>query len=202
MITRPLLRAAGILFGLACAIASLGCTHRGGGGGAALAAPATAPASGTAMNALDLELRFPKAAYRSSETTDAELVFRNRGAAPVRIALPHDGFAGHFVEFALVGEYGSQFLTGYHVAWMDPVVHRVKAFEVAAGAQLIVPARRALAFPDTGAGQFRGERFVAVAIYRDYSRRHQVKDVVRGILISSPSAPFEVVLDGQGILGP
>jgi len=149
-----------------------------------------------AMSGLAIELRLAKEAYDTRESANATIVFRNKGKSPIKFPMIEGDLGILFFDFAIIGSMGTQFLTNHGQAWGDPSVKEVKLIQLASGKTHTVRLRNVLPFQAFDAGQFRGEQFKVVAVYRDHSYGHSPtypefakKDpaVWKGILFSNPA---------------
>jgi len=148
-----------------------------------------------AMSVLAIELRLAKEAYDTCESANATIVFRNQGKGLVKFPMVEGDLGILFFDFAIIGSMGTQFLTNHGQAWSDPSVKGVKLIQLSPGKTHTVRLRNVLPFEAFDAGQFRGEQFKVVAVYRDHCYGHSPtypefgkKDpaVWKGILFSNP----------------
>jgi len=147
------------------------------------------------MSVLAIELRLAKEAYDTSESVNATIVFRNQSEGLVKFPMVEGDSAILFFDFVIVGNMGTQFLTNHGQAWSDPSVKEVKLIQLPPGRTRTILLRNVLPLQAFDAGQFRGEQFNVVAIYRDHSYGHSPTypefgkndpAVWKGILFSNP----------------
>lgn len=121
---------------------------------------------------LAIELRLSKDAYSTSESVDATVIFRNSGRSELKLPMIEGEQKLLFFDFVAIGSMGTQFLTNHGQAWGDPYVKEVKLIQLAAGETHTVRLRNVLPFQAFDAGQFEGEQYKVVAVYRDHSYGH------------------------------
>jgi hypothetical protein len=149
------------------------------------------------VDALTIELRLPKDEYKSSESVDVEIIFRNNGSRELKLAMTEEPKNEvWFFDFLIVGDRGTTYVTNYGEGWRTPDPTPVKMMRLAPKGTHRVRLKNVLPLgahcqwvPDTQ------EQYKILVIYRDHSYGHAAtyeefgKDgptVWKGIAISAP----------------
>lgn len=162
------------------------------------ASQAAAPGETSSMKGqLSIEFRLPKTQYKSTESIQAEVTFRNNGIADIKVPLMKEGWHGMFFDFLIVGDKGTQYLTKNGIGWLNAVERPVTLIVIRGGGSHSVKVKSAIDLKNFPAGVHEGESYEVVAIYRDcwYGHGGPKKDPAMwtGVAISPP-APIERIV--------